>query len=237
MKAKKVKRPKLVFGNYACLREWVQRTSVSDDPDIDPDILVKTAETGYDSVSSWQRDGSDWKYTHMHPCGSPVRKIESFGRLIKTYETFPLAKFLGNKDNPFWLISDQGADTMTTRCRGDLFTVLTRDFIPKQVKETGTNQFAFVPESLLNVTADHISRNWPSYVDSFVHRIEQIGSLCNRWIAAHSETAFQSVTGEYIQLGRYVGKSSVSIRDLADHITKARENLNAQRVLRKLKEK
>lgn len=237
MKTKKVKRPKLVFGNYACLREWVWRTSVSEDPDNDPNLLVKTAETGYDSVSSWQRDGSDWKYTHIHPCGSPVRKIESFGRIIKTYDTFPLAKFLGNKENPFWLISDQGADTMTTRCRGDLFRVLTRDFLPKQVKETGTNQFAFVPESLLNITAEQISRIWPSYVDSFVHRIEQIGISCNRWIATHSETAFQSVAGEYIQLGRYVGKSSVSIRDLADHIIKARENLNAQKVLRKLKEK
>lgn len=42
---KKQKRAKLVFGNYACLREWVWRTTVSEDPDTDPNILVKKSQS------------------------------------------------------------------------------------------------------------------------------------------------------------------------------------------------
>jgi hypothetical protein len=236
---KKQKRAKLVFGNYACLREWVWRTTESEDPDTDPSLLVKTAESGCDVAHQWKRikNNLDWEYVSMHPCGGPVRKIESFGRLIKTYDSFPLAKFLGNKDNPFWLINYNGADSMTSRCRKDLFTILVNDFRPKQVNESSTDQFAFVPEPLFHVTADNIHRNWQSYVDSFIERIEEIGKRCNTWLSSHSELAFQSVAREYVQLGRYVGKSAVSIADLAEHVTKARDNLNAQKVLRKLKEK
>lgn len=234
---KKQKRPKLVFGNYACLREWVWRTSASEDPDNDPNLLVKTTDAGYDVASNWRRQSDgDWMYTSMHPCGSPVRKIESFGRMVLTYDVFRLAYFLGNKDNPFWLINCKGADSMTSRCRKDLHTVLTNDFRPRQVGESGTDQFAFIPDELLPTTSERISRDWDAFTDSFVERIEQIGSRCTTWMAQHAELAFTSVTNEYLALGKYVGKS-VSSADLSEHIDKARNNLNAQKVLRKLKEK
>lgn len=237
MKTKKAKRPKLVFGNYACLREWVRRTSVSEDPDNDPNLLVKTTDAGYDVASTWSRDnGCNWKYTSLHPCGSPVRKIESFGRMIMTYDIFRLAYFMGNKDNPFWLINCKGADSMTSRVRKDLHAILTRDFLPKQVDDTGTDQFAFIPDELLPATPERINRDWDVFTDSFVERIEQIGSRCTTWMSQHSELAFVSVAKEYEMLGNYVGRR-VCATDLKDHIAKSRENLNAQLVLRKLKEK
>jgi hypothetical protein len=235
---KKQKRPKLVFGNYACLREWVWRTSASEDPDNDPNLLVKTTDAGYDVASTWKRqsDGG-WKYTSMHPCGSPVRKIESLGRVVLTYDIFPLAMFLGNKDKPFWLINGKGADSMTSRCRKDLHTVLTNDFLPKQVGVSSTDQFAFVTDVPMPTCAEDIHSEWEAYTQNvFVNRIEQIGSRCTTWMAMHSELAFTSVTNEYLALGKYVGQS-VSATDLSEHIDKARNSLNAQKVLRKLKEK
>ena len=234
---KKQKRPKLVFGNYACLREWVWRTSASEDPDNDPNLLVKTTDAGYDVASTWVRQPDmGWKYTSMHPCGSPVRKIESLGRILLTYDIFPLVMFLGNKDKPFWLINGKGADSMTSRCRKDLHTVLTNDFRPMQVGDSGTDQFAFVTNVPMPTCAEDIHSEWEGYTRSFIERIEQIGARCSTWLAQHADIAFVSVAKEYEMLGTYVGRR-VCATDLKDHIAKSRDNLNAQKVLRKLKEK
>lgn len=231
---KKTKRPKLVFGNHRCLCEWVQRVSISDDPDNDPLVLVKTAETGGDiATQHCYHRTNGYSYVRVHPSSSGVRKLESFGRVMTSYDLFKLSKFIGSKDRPFWLINYKGSDSMAGRCRSDLFRILT-DGNGSLFK--GTNQFAFVPDHLVDVMPSDIEANWSTYVQSFRNRIEDISKWTGRWIRLHTGLALQCVVDEYVQLGTYIGKQ-VSAQDLQTEVDAAKTCLTAKEVLSKLKEK
>jgi hypothetical protein len=237
MKTKKTKRPKLVFGNYNCLYEWIKRVSISDDPDNDPNVMVKTVEASGDIVTQWQRDeGHSFSYTRMHSSSGGVRKIESFGRVLKCYDLFKLSKFIGSKDRPFWLINYKGSDSVTGRCRTDLFRILTDGLNVFGKGDVGTDQFAYVPDPLLDVMPSDIHNNWSAYVESFRERVADIGGWTGSWSVSHSSLALKCIVDEYVQLGTYVGKQ-VSASDLENWVTDAKMNLQARQVLKKLKEK
>jgi hypothetical protein len=237
MKTKKAKRPKLVFGNHTCLYEWIRRISISDDPDNDPDVRVKTVEASGDVVTKWERDsGSSYSYVRMHPSSGDVRKIESLGRIIRCYDLFKLSKFIGSKDKPFWLINYKGSDSMTGRCRSELFRILVDGQNVFGRGAEGTDQFAFVPDQLMDVMPSDIHNNWPAYVESFRERVAEIGGWTGSWTAANSGLALRCVVDEYVQLGTYVGQQ-VSASDLDNWVTDAKMNIKAREVLKKLKEK
>lgn len=238
MKTKKAKRPKLVFGHHGCLQQWVWRTKASEDVENDPQVRVMTAETAGDIVHLWARlQGVDWEYTCMHPSGGPIRKLESHGRILKAFGLLPLAKFIGDKDNPFWLINYQGADSVTMRCRGDLFRVLRSQYQPNELTEAenSTNQFAFVPNELIDVTPKQIASNWGDYCKSFLERIDSIDGS-SRWLAQYLDLVFKSITKEYLALGKFVG-AVVNKQDLSEQIEATKKKVTAKNVLRKLKEK
>lgn len=238
MKTKKV-RPKLVFGNYKCVQEWVHRAAVSDDPDNDPNLLVRSSETGGNIFPIHNRDRSlNWRYTSMHPTTDIVRKIESHGRKLYSYGSFFVAKLLGQKDRSFWLINSKDSDSMSSRTRSDLFRVLTQRFVPNTASVTRTDQFAFVPEHLLDVTAEQIKDRWDEYLSMYRKRIEDIGNNFNPWVAEyHSDLALRTVAKEYGTLGKYVGVHAVGAYHLESSIMVAKEKLTAAAVLKKLKEK
>ena len=237
MKTKKAKRPKLVFGNHYCLYEWIKRISTSDDPDNDPDVRVKTVEASGDVATQWKRDPeSSYTYTRMHPSSGQVRKIESLGRIIRCYDLFKLSKFIGSKDKPFWLINYKGGDSMTGRCRSELFQILTSGQNVFGRGAEGTDQFAFVPDHLMDVMPSDIHNSWPAYVESFRERVACIGDWTNPWCTGNSVMALKCVVGEYVQLGTHVGQQ-VSASDLDNWVTDAKMNINARKVLKKLKEK
>jgi len=234
---KKTKRPKLVYGNYKCLYEWIKRVSTSVDPDNDPDVRVKTVEASGDFVTQWKRDSKySYFYTKIHPSSSAVRKIESLGRVIQCYDLFKLSKFIGTKDKPFWLINYKGSDSMTGRCRADLFRILTDGHNVFGTGDKGTDQFAYVQDELLDVSVSDIQTNWPAYVESFHKRIAHVGGWTGSWLATHADLALKCVVDEYVQLGTYVGQP-VSATDMDNHVTDAKMNIKTKQVLQKLKEK
>ena len=238
MKTKKAKRPKLVFGHHGCLQQWVWRTQASEDVDNDPQVRVMTAETAGNIAHLWARlEGVNWEYTCMHPSGGPIRKLESHGRILKAFGLLTLAKFIGDKDNPFWLINYQGADSITMRSRSELFRVLRCQYQPNALTEAknSTDQFAFVPNELIDVTPKQIASNWGDYCKSFLERIDSIDGS-NRWAATHIDLVFKSITKEYLALGKFVG-AVVNKQDLSEQMEVTKKKVIAKNVLRKLKEK
>ena len=234
---KKTKRPKLVFGNYKCLYEWIRRVSTTDDPDNDPNVRVKTVDNNGDVVTQWTHDSKhSYKYIRMHLSSDKVRKIESFGRMLVCYDLFKLSKFIGTKDKPFWLINYKGSDSMTGRCRSDLFRILSDGHNVFGKGDQGTDQFAYVPDHLIDVMPSDIHNNWPSYVESFHKRIAQIGDWMGSWLTANADMALKCVVDEYVQLGTYVGRQ-VSATDMDNRVTDAKMNIKTKQVLQKLKEK
>lgn len=233
---KKTKRPKLVFGNYKCLWEWVHRIRKSQDPDNDPDLLVKSGENTGDVASQWKRDRhNNGNYVRMHPSSDKVRKIESHGRVLMCYESFKLSKFIGHYFEPFWLINFHGSDSMTSRCRSDLFSILVGASCWDK-KEYETDQFAFVPNHLLDVMPDDIKNNWEAYKESFRYRIRHVGQETGSWVTAHSDTMLKCVVEEYVNLGTYVGVK-VAASDFDNEVADAKLNIQTRQVIKKLKEK
>lgn len=173
----------------------------------------------------------------MHPSGGPIRKLESHGRILKSFGLLPLAKFIGDKDNPFWLINYRGADSVTMRCRNELFRALNSEYHPDVAAgaENNTNRFAFVPNELIDVTPKQIASNWGDYCKSFLERIDSVDGL-NRWLVTHLDLVFRSVTKEYLALGNFVG-AVVNEQDLSEQIEATKKKVTAKNVLRKLKEK
>ena len=235
MKAK-TKRPKLVFGNYRCLWEWAHRTRKSKDPDNDPDLLVKSGEHAGDVAAQWRHGSNNTGiYIRMHPSSGPVRKIESHGRILMCYESFKLAKFIGHMGEPFWLINYHGSDSMTSRCRSDLFSILVGGH-GYDKHEFETDQFAFVPNHLLDAMPEDIKNNWEAYRVSFRDRIRHVGQETGSWIVSNSNTVLRCVVEEYVNLGTYVGVK-VAASDFDNEVTDAKMNIEMRQVLKKLKEK
>jgi hypothetical protein len=124
---------------------------------------------------------------------------------------------------------------MTSRCRSDLFSILVGGSSYDKY-EFDTDQFAFVPDHLLDVMPEDIKNNWEAYKESFRYRIRHVGQETGYWATAHSGTMLKCVVEEYVNLGTYVGVKAAA-SDFDNEVADAKMNMQTRQVLKKLKEK
>jgi hypothetical protein len=244
MKTKKPKKEKLVFGNYKCLQQWINRTIASPDPDNDPSVRVMSAPVSPNYGSQWTRETDpsgkypygNIVYTEFHMLGSPdVRKIESHGCDLVAYGCYNVAQFIGTQEEPFYLINYDNCDSQCIRIKTELYQILggghSHD-VPHDLRK----RFAIIP-SMGFAERWLIRADWGKYLSFYKQKIQNVYKANpHGWLAVNLDLCLDSLTREYVNLGTFVN-ASPDPKDLEEECEMARKHINTKRVLAKLKEK